>query len=287
MRALVLFFAATYATSWASWLAAMRLQQGAAPNHISAAATALLYLGTFAPALIALLTTAVTDGRAGVAALIARLVQARAGIRWYVFAIGYVAATKLGAAVLYRATAGAWPAFGAEPLVLVLFAIPFGTPSQAGEEIGWRGYALPRIASRVGFAPASVILGALWGAWHLPLFFVPGVGNFGQSFPVFAIMNMALSIAIAWLYVNTGGSLLIAMLMHSAVNQTNGIVPTRRSTPGMPWRFDTSTITLMAVALFVASAVYLFAQLRRLDRVAVRRADGPCIQIASSLRPSE
>src|ERR1700676_2285886 len=99
------------------------------------------------------------------------------------------------------------------------------TPVQAGEEIGWRGYALPRLAARFGLARASLLLGVLWGCWHLPLFFVPGVDNYGQSFPVFVLGTTALSVAIAWLYAHTNGSLLLTMLMHSAVNQTLGIVP--------------------------------------------------------------
>ena len=114
------------------------------------------------------------------------------------------------------------------------------TPIQAGEEMGWRGYALPRLAARLGFASASLVVGLNRGVWHLPLFFVAGLGNYGQSFPVFVLGSTMLSVAIAWLSAHTNGSLLLAMLMHSAANQTTGIVPTRMANPGNPFALDTS-----------------------------------------------
>ena len=66
------------------------------------------------------------------------------------------------------------------------------------------------------------LLGLLHASWHLPLFIVPGHVLHGQSFPVYVIFGMALSVAFGWLYANTGGSLLLAMLMHSAWNQAAG-----------------------------------------------------------------
>jgi hypothetical protein len=96
---------------------------------------------------------------------------------------------------------------------------------QAGEEIGWRGYALPRLAARLGLGGASLLLGVVWAVWHLPLFLLPGTGSTGQSFPVYLTHVTALSVAMAWLYWKTSGSLLLVMVMHAAVNNTTGIVP--------------------------------------------------------------
>ena len=78
--------------------------------------------------------------------------------------------------------------------------------SRAGEEIGWRGYALPRLAARFGFRRASLLLGLLWGVWQLPLFVIPGHANYGQSFWLFVFGSTALSVAMAWLFMNTRGS---------------------------------------------------------------------------------
>jgi membrane protease YdiL (CAAX protease family) len=111
-----------------------------------------------------------------------------------------------------------------EGLVVIAVATLLSTPVQAGEEIGWRGYALPALADRFGLGPASVLVGLAWGIWRLPLFFLPGADKYGQSFPLYVIGVVAFSIAIAWLYGHTQGSLLLVMLMHSAFNQTIGIV---------------------------------------------------------------
>src|SRR5438045_7892958 len=98
--------------------------------------------------------------------------------------------------------------------------IALSTPFQAGEELGWRGFALPRLGARLGLARASLLLGLAWALWHLPLFFVRDADTFGQSFVVYAVQVVAISVAMALLYVRTDGGLFLPMLFHSAVNNT-------------------------------------------------------------------
>src|SRR5258705_7055558 len=180
MRSLLKFFSLTYIVSWSLWIAAVAIPKSSGLAAISG----LLYLlGVFAPALVALALTARADGRAGTLNLVCRTIKWSVGARWYVFAVGYMAAIKLGAALLLRIATGAWPTFGQEPLYLMAIAIPFSTPVQAGEEIGWRGYALPRLSASLGLSSASIALGVIWACWHLPFFFVSGTDKSGQSFP--------------------------------------------------------------------------------------------------------
>ena len=93
---------------------------------------------------------------------------------------------------------------------------------QAGEELGWRGYALPRLAERFGMGLASVLLGVIWAVWHLPQFFIPGSGSDGQSFPLYLVHVTALSVAIGWLYWKSAASLFMVMVMHASINNTAG-----------------------------------------------------------------
>ena len=139
------------------------------------------------------------------------------------------------------------------------------TPVQAGEEIGWRGYALPRLAARLGFARGSVVLGIIWALWHIPLFFIPGVDNYGQSIPLFVVAVTALSVAMAWLYVQTGGSLLLAMLMHSAINQTTLVVPSAVPTAASPFALHASAIGWMTVVLLWIPAAYFLVRMRHIE----------------------
>ena len=260
----------TYASAWACFGAAALLsrESGTAVAGWVDFRMPLLLLGTIAPSLVAIALVARDNGSAGVQALLRRLLEWRVGARWYVLAIGYLLALKLAAAVLHRVFAGDWPAFGMTPWFLIAVAIVVGTPIQAGEEIGWRGFALPRLAAKFGLARASLLLGVLWGVWHLPLFLIEGVGHYGQSFPMFVLGSTAISVAMAWLYANTRGSLLLAMLMHSAVNQTVGVVPTRLAIPAdhPMTAIDTSPITLIFGALLIISAIYFLVWMLRVDK---------------------
>jgi len=184
---------------------------------------------------------------------------------WYLFAVGYTAAIKLAVALVHRVAIGAWPRFGNEPWYLIPAAILVSTPFQAGEEIGWRGYALPRLAARFGLTRASILLGLIWGCWHLPQFFIPEADTYGQSFFVFVLQATALSVAMAWLYAHTNGSLLLVMLMHAAVNNSKDIVPS--AVPGATNVFglSSSLVARLTVTLLWISAACFLARMPRWD----------------------
>jgi len=162
-RPLLKFFSLTYAATWICWMAAGAISRGNAPAApaLAAIAGALFLLGTFAPALVALALTERAEGRAATRALLRQVFEWRVGARWYVFAVGYMPAIKLSVALVHRFASGGWPRFGQEAWYLMATAILFSTWVQAGEEIGWRGYALPRLSDRFGLAPASVTLGII------------------------------------------------------------------------------------------------------------------------------
>ncbi len=269
MRSLLKFFALTYGVSWACFLAAVAMSHGSASAlpALTAGRWLLLLLGTFAPSLVALGVTARENGIPATQALLRRVFEWRVDARWYLFAIIYMAAIKLTVALAYRAITGSWPRFGNEAWYVIVIAIVLSTPVQAGEEIGWRGYALPRLAARFGFARASVLLGLIWACWHLPLFFLPGADTYGQSFPIWVLGVTALSVAIAWLYAHTNGSLLLTMLMHSAVNQTIGIVPDADPNAKNPFALSASLPYLLTVGFLWCVAVYFIARMPRAEQL--------------------
>ncbi len=254
------FVLLTFAFTWTAWLVPAALT---APSHAGffGPGGPIFLLGVFAPALVALALTAYCEGRAGVAGLLARIGRWQVSARLYLFAIGYMAATKLLAALIHRMAVGAWPAFGDTPVPLMLGAILVSTWVQAGEEVGWRGYALPRLATRMGLGGASVLLGVVWALWHLPLFFLPGSGSDGQSFPIYLVHVTALSVAMSWLYWRAQGSLLLVMLMHASVNNTTGIVPAAVPNALHPMSLEGSLVAWATVGVSSVVAALLLLRM--------------------------
>jgi membrane protease YdiL (CAAX protease family) len=144
---------------------------------------------------------------------------------------------------------------------VIPLAIAFSTPFQAGEEIGWRGFALPRLADRFGLRIASVLLGVIWAIWHLPQFYIADADTFHQSFVVWAPQIVAISVVLAWLYAKSGGSLLLVMLMHSAINNSKDIVPSGASIPPGVFSLSAPLMAWLGLGLLWISAVYFLARM--------------------------
>jgi membrane protease YdiL (CAAX protease family) len=176
-------------------------------------------LGLFGPALAAVTVTAMTEGRTGVKALLAKLGRWRVGWQWYGVVLALptlVALTVLGAHLLLGGTVTFRVAEAAViGLVLGILVV--------GEEIGWRGYALPRLQARFGGLGASLVLGVLWAAWHLANVLIPGLEYYGYAFPAFLLYVVSLSVLFTWIANGTRGSVLIAWLFHAAINLSGAI----------------------------------------------------------------
>jgi membrane protease YdiL (CAAX protease family) len=248
-RVLTLYFVLVCAISWTLYYVAATAG--------GAAGTLVFYLGVFTPGLVALAWAWSERRGAGVKSLIAPLFHVNVPLRWYVFAISYMAAAKVLTAMVFRGAYGYWPPFGSGPwlllpVVIVLATLTFG---QAGEELGWRGHALPRLASRFGLRAASIIVGFVWAVWHLPLFFwFPQADTYLQSFPTYTVGVVAMSVAMTWLYARTRGSLMLMMLMHSAINQSIGMVSS-----AVPGATDVFALSSSRVAWITAGLLWVFA----------------------------
>jgi len=256
---LVKFFVLTYAVTWTCFISvAARAIPARTPLGVL-----LVLLGVYTPSLVALWLTAQAEGGTGVRALLGRILWWRVPAQWFLFAVAYIPAIKLAVALVHRVATGAWPRFGHEPWYLIPAAIAFSTPFQAGEEIGWRGYALPRLAARFGLARASILLGLIWACWHLPQFFIPEGDTYGQPFFVYVLQVTALSVAMAWLYARTGGSLLLVMLLHSAVNNAKDIVPSAMPGATNTFGLSASLVAWLTVTFLWICAAYFLARMPR------------------------
>jgi membrane protease YdiL (CAAX protease family) len=120
-----------------------------------------------------------------------------------------------------------------------------------------------------------VLLGLIWAAWHLPLFFIPEADTAGQSFMVYLLQVTAVSVAMSWLFAHTRGSLLPVMLMHAAVNNTKDIVPSAEAGATNPWALSHSFVAWATLALLWLCAGCFLRLMRRkspLDRAVAETA---------------
>ncbi len=188
----------------------------------------------------------------------------RVGFPWYLFVlIGFPALILLSLLVLPGAIAAfRAPAPGFVIGYLVSYGLIFILGGPLGEEPGWRGFALPRWQQRSGPLVGTLILGVLLGLWRLPLFLIPGydgagTGFVGISIPFieFVIGITAMAVIVTWVYNNTRGSLLLAMLLitslYAAFNEFVRLFP---SLPGHSPVFQSLYIVLVVVALLIILA---------------------------------
>lgn len=195
----------------------------------------LMVVMGYMPTLAAVIVARKTEGKEAVRALFSKLLIARVGLRWYLFAIFGLAVIYAVTVVLYNAFSGA-PALSMlsermssfSPLQLMLNFVPMfiviGIVN--GEELAWRGFALPRLQARYNALTSSLILGVIWTVFHLPLFFtLTGSSQVDMNFVTFLISTTALTVLYTWMYNNTRGSVLMAYLFHAAANTWTQVFP--------------------------------------------------------------
>jgi uncharacterized protein len=252
------FVLLTFVCSWTPWLALVATTGDALAGPGS---TALWVAGGYGPTVAALLAAGLLDGRAGLRELIGGLRRWRLG-RWYlalvlplpVALVAVLVTVSVGPASLDIAGLGHW--------VLLPFMMLSGVLFGGLEEVGWRGYLLPRLQPAVGPLVASVVIGLVWALWHAPLFLLASTSQASFSPVWFTLHAVALSLVLTWVYNGPGGSVLMAVLFHGVVNGS----------------YDAAVGGLAPEALdgFLAPATVAFAVIATVPiaRAHRRRADG-------------
>ena len=231
---LVSYFVIAFAGTWAFFLPFVLSRGvnglGLLPFTLpDTALFAAFILGTLAgPALASLNVTAITSGKAGVGLLLRRCVQWRVGVQWYLIAIfGFFLVYFVGYSVflgvnLPLALLVHWTLLFTVFFPQAVFIILTGA---FAEELGWRGFALPRLQQRYGPIPGSIILGTLHGLWHLPAFFTRLLGPFNLTYYAgFLFAAIAATFLFTWIFNHTKGSVLIATLAHGFGDATTTVL---------------------------------------------------------------
>jgi membrane protease YdiL (CAAX protease family) len=179
----------------------------------------LTILASNVPSVMAIVLTAVVLGRGALRKLLGRLLIWRVNPLWYlVVFLGPVA--LVGGVVALNALLGGPALSLGMPLVgaAIFLAFHIFPGSALGEEIGWRGYVLPRLQARMSALSASLILAPIWALWHLPLWLQGKPFQTPTLYAGFVVSAFALSVILTWVYNSTGGSLLLVVLLHATVN---------------------------------------------------------------------
>ena len=203
-----------------------------------------VWLALFGPAVAAVVASFIRGGAAGTRELVRRVFIWRVHPKWYAAVIGIPLLHVLAVLALERVLGRPAPFdvgdFSTTSLILGVLVV--------GEEVGWRGYLLPRLLERYTAATASIAVGVLWALWHLSVFLTPAFPHSERSFPLFTLSTTAYSVWFTWLFLRTRGSVLLATLFHASINlfSPGGLDPRRQEIVEIIV-YGASTIVLIAV----------------------------------------
>lgn len=208
------------------------------------------HICVYAPAISAFFVIARRHGVAAVGAYARRALRWQVGARWYLLVLAGFPAFYAVDRIIFTVLGGNVPAYRFEPWYAVIPAILLSIVANPApvEELGWRGFALPLLQRKFSALNASVILGLIWGAWHLPVFFVYGAPYTPATIPLYAVQAISLSIIMTALYNATGGNILLAFLFHWQIHDPLHI-------DAFP--HDVAIVTFMMAAIAVGLVIAL------------------------------
>jgi len=232
------FFVIAYILSWICWIPLVLLYPPPSADAPGASSVVLVQqvLGNYGPTLAALLMLALFGKRGELRDLLGRLRPRRSDLYWIGIALLLPLGVLLPAVLAYVLFGGRiadlqWGAIAPSFLLSILV-------SGLGEELGWRGYALPRLQATYGALGTSAITGLLWAGWHLPVFCWAATQTGAWllvEYALYALILVAYSVLFTWVYNATQGSLWPVVLLHAAVTATANSILSALS----PGRADT------------------------------------------------
>jgi membrane protease YdiL (CAAX protease family) len=248
--AIFVFIALAFVWAWGVGFAATQVKAYSPGLNV-----ALMIVAGFVPSLAGIAVVAIFSSPAGLRDWARRCLNWRVGWRWFVLAFLAPPALMVCALGLHAVLGGelpALPAFGHIPLAIANFGLVLLIGGPLGEEFGWRGYLMPAITAKLNWRAASLLIGVVWGVWHLPLFYMADTAQSQMAMPIFMLNILAGSVVFGWLLERTLGSVLPALVLHTSLNAWGGIlaiVPTAAT--GRPYALVTGLLVLIAAALLL------------------------------------
>jgi uncharacterized protein len=220
------------------------------------------FFSIFSPSISALIIAGIIGGLTEIKRLLAGFTRWNVGFRWYFWA-AFLILGPLAITLIYKALGNTGPGLTpGETIPTMLGTIVFQFFSgPLAEEMGWRGFALPRLQAKYSALVSSLILGVIWTCWHIPFFFVTGATQMNIPFPIYLVLVTTIAFYITWLYNNTRGSLIITVLAHFCYNLIAFLTGVLGLMPAMLfYMIAGSLLALMTVAAVVVSGPRYFSR---------------------------
>jgi membrane protease YdiL (CAAX protease family) len=217
------FVLITFLWSWSIWFFLI-LRRISYDLHI----WKYLYVaGLTGPLVASVVVTFMTSGWGGVWSLLKRTLIWRFSVVWYLISLFLIPLLMIGAAQICVLLFQARIDLPTPPLTIIglTFAWMIVRGGPANEEVGWRGFLLPKLLERYHPFRATLVLIPIWAVWHWPLWLLPGLPHKYWPFACFFLIVAALSFLFTWLHLNARGSILIAILFHGAINTAVHFLP--------------------------------------------------------------
>ena len=193
----------------------------------------LALIAAYSSTISGIITAALYGGKSELKSILKSMVKVKCGVLPYVYAlvipiaivVGAISVNWLFGNPIPTVSRGRW-------MMLIPYLIFFSIQAGLGEELGWRGFAFPKlIACGKSALASSLIVGVVWALWHTPLYFIPGQGQymmahelgFWYTFVFYGLHVVSASVVYCWLYLRSGKSVLLPIIIHGTVNALSHI----------------------------------------------------------------
>ena len=231
-RPILAYLTFNYLISWAFLIPCYRILLNAEEGTFPI--LALIGLpGAYGPSIAALLISRITEGSGSIKRLLKKAIMWKLHAKWYLFIflmpLGLLTVSVIISSILFEFSLGKIDGLSGLKVIFpfVLIALPFGP---MGEELGWRGYLLPKLLDKFNPSLSSLFLGTMWTVWHIASFGYPGAAIPSvfkvNAWTIFLFFGTLLgeTFLFTYIYMKTKGSVFLAILFHAVFNASSNVV---------------------------------------------------------------
>ncbi len=257
------FFGLSFSIAWFFWIPLLLDHIGILNLGLS---QSLIPLGIFAPILSASVLTLRKSGKKGLSKLFKGLLKLNVKWYWYLAVLVPAIITTI-THLIFSAVFGYKEFIGLDKILVSYF---FLSVFLILEEVGWRGYALPRLQQKFSAFKASILLGVIWAFWHFPFWTLIPIEGAPDPFYIFYLTGslgaLIMSIIITWVYNSTKGSLALSAFCHASFNATIGALTFEKSSAIY---HNLLFVTLGILASLIIIAIFGKSNLSKLNRIKI------------------